>query len=97
MHRRSVSRASYSLSVFTTTIFRGARRVLSLATTHSKSEDEAWPPPTKVVDPITGKVRMYHRGEIVEAPDAAEAERLEKAAVWDLRHIAERIRATLSS
>ena len=48
-----------------------------------KSEDEAWPPPTKVVDPITGKVRMYHRGEIVEAPDAAEAERLEKAAVWD--------------
>ena len=28
------------------------------------SEGEAWPPAYKVVDPITGRVRVYHGGEI---------------------------------
>jgi hypothetical protein len=59
------------------------------------SDDEAWPPPSKVVDPITGKIRIYHRGEIVAADDPTEADGLEKAAVWDLHHIVERIRQEL--
>ena len=59
------------------------------------SEDEAWPPPQKVGDPITGRVRIYHHGEIQEAEDPAAASELEKAAVWDLRHIVERIREAL--
>ncbi len=56
------------------------------------SEDEAWPPAYKVVDPITGRVRVYHRGEIQEADDPSAASELEKAAAWDLNHIVERIR-----
>lgn len=59
------------------------------------SEDEAWPPPYKVVDPITGRIRIYHHGEIQEAEDPAVASGLEKAAVWELQHIVERIRETL--
>lgn len=58
-------------------------------------DEEAWPPPSKVVDPITGQVRIYHRGEIQKAEDPAAASRLEKAAVWDVRHIVERIREAL--
>jgi hypothetical protein len=60
-----------------------------------ESEDEAWPPPSKVVDPITGRIRIYRRGEIVPAQDPAEADKLEKAAVWDLHHILERTRTEL--
>jgi hypothetical protein len=51
-----------------------------------ESEDEAWPPPSKVVDPITGRIRIYRRGEIVPAQDPAEADKLEKAAVWAASH-----------
>jgi hypothetical protein len=57
--------------------------------------DEEWPPPRKVVDPITGTIRIYQRGEIMPAPDPVEADKLEKAAVWDLHHLLDRIRAEL--
>ncbi len=60
------------------------------------SEDEAWPPPNKVVDPITGQVRIYHRGEIHEANNPVAASALEKAAVWDLHHLLDRIREAVS-
>jgi hypothetical protein len=60
------------------------------------SDDEAWPPPYKVVDPISGQLRNYHHGEIQEADDPVAASELEKAAVWDLRHLVERIREELS-
>ena len=57
---------------------------------------DAWPPPHKVVDPITQRVRIYHHGEIHEASDPAAAEKLEKATVWDLQHLIDRIRGSLS-
>jgi hypothetical protein len=56
----------------------------------SLSEDDDWPPPQRVTDKITGRSRLYVRGEIVDA-DEAECEGLEPAAVWDLHHIVERI------
>ena len=59
------------------------------------SEDEAWPPPYKVVDAISGQTRIYERGEIREVVDPVEASELEKASVWDLRHILERIQKEL--
>ena len=60
-----------------------------------ESEEDAWPPPYKVVDPITGRIQIYYRGEIRPPADPAEAEELEKAAVWDVRHILERVLAAL--
>ena len=59
-------------------------------------QDQAWPPPYKLVDPINGSIRIYHRGEIQEAPNPAGAAGLEKAAVWDLHHLLHRIRVELS-
>ena len=63
-----------------------ARLVPSWDGTHYDPND-AWPPPHKVVDPITQRVRIYHHGEIHEASNPAAAEKLEKAAVWDLQHL----------
>ena len=56
------------------------------------SEDEAWPPPYKVVDRITQRVRVYYRGEMRAATNEAATADLEPAAVWDLHQILERIR-----
>jgi hypothetical protein len=61
-----------------------------------ESDDESWPPPNKVVDPISGHVQIYHRGAMRGTADPAQAAELEKAAVWDLHHITERIRKALS-
>ena len=54
------------------------------------SDDDGWPPPCSVRDPITGMVRLYHRGEIYEATDDQVAE-LEPAAVWDEDQIVRRL------
>jgi len=52
--------------------------------------EDSWPPPQTIIDPITGKCSIYHRGEIRPAlPE--ECERLETAAVWDLNHLVDRI------
>ncbi len=60
------------------------------------SENESWPPPAKIVDPISGRVRIYYRGQISEAPDGTDSAHLEKAAVWDLQHLLDRIRTELA-
>jgi hypothetical protein len=54
--------------------------------------EHEWPPPHKIVDPISGASRIYHRGEIRPATEP-ETRDLETAAVWDLHHIVERINA----
>jgi hypothetical protein len=59
-------------------------------------DEDPWPPACKVVDPITGSVQIYHRGELRPASDPSAAEGLETAAVWDLRLIVDRIRNSLS-
>lgn len=52
--------------------------------------EDAWPPPEKVQDPLTGGWRIYHRGEFRRAT-AEECEGLETAAVWSLGHIMRRL------
>lgn len=53
-------------------------------------DEDPWPPPCRVVDPIAGTTRIYHRGEIRPVAAGDEPDRLEKAAVWDLPHIVSR-------
>jgi len=58
------------------------------------SEDQGWPPPMSVADPIDGRWRVYHHGAMRDA-DPAQAENLEPAAVWDLEHVVSRLLAEL--
>lgn len=55
-----------------------------------KSDEEAWPPPMCVIDSISGKYSIYHKGEFINATKA-DCEGLEVAAVWDMTHIIDRI------
>lgn len=51
-----------------------------------QSEEDAWPPPRCVVDAITKRGSLYHRGKII--PCACEQCRdLEVVAAWDRRHV----------
>ena len=59
------------------------------------SDTETWPPPTAILDPISGSWSIYERGAIRPA-DAADAESLERAAVWDEHHLLPRLAETLS-
>lgn len=56
----------------------------------SDDEDDGWPPPTAVQDPISGAFRIYQRGEMRSAT-ADEAAGLEAAAVWDEQHLLPRL------
>lgn len=60
-----------------------------------ESEADEWPPPYKIIDPITKVVRVYVHGEIRTADDPVAAQDFEKAAVWDLDHLVDRIRKSL--
>jgi hypothetical protein len=64
---------------------------------HDASRDptEDWPPPYCVTDKISGRKSIYHRGELTPA-DEDSCIGMEPAAVWDLRHILERIVASLA-
>ncbi|GAE37723.1 Imm26 family immunity protein [Halalkalibacter akibai] len=55
-----------------------------------ESEDDAFPPPQCVIDPISGEYSVYHKGEMRKATKA-ECEGMEIAAVWDEHHIIDRI------
>jgi hypothetical protein len=54
------------------------------------NEDEAYPPPSCIIDSISGKYSIYHKGEIRSATKS-ECEGLEIAAVWADNHIIDRI------
>lgn len=60
-----------------------------------ESDDAAWPPPSSIRDPITGRWSIYEYGNIRQA-EAAEAESLEPAAVWDEHHLLPRLADSLS-
>jgi hypothetical protein len=54
------------------------------------NEEESEPPPTYILDSISGEYSQYYKGEIT--PSNKEACRgLEAAAVWDAHHIIDRI------
>jgi hypothetical protein len=52
--------------------------------------EEAYPPPTCIIDSISGKYSIYHKGEI-RASNKSECEGLEITAVWADNHIIDRI------
>ena len=54
------------------------------------NDNHAWAPPKVVVDAITGKGRLYYKGEI-KACSFEECKGLEVAAVWDRNHIIDMI------
>lgn len=54
-------------------------------------EEDLWPPPASITDDFTGKVCIYHRGQIIEVEDPVSARDLEPAAVWDLHHLEDRL------
>jgi hypothetical protein len=52
--------------------------------------NDDWPPAQKVIDPISASVSIYERG-VMRPSTAEEAHDLEAAAVWDERHLIERL------
>ncbi|MFI8685750.1 Imm26 family immunity protein [Rossellomorea sp. NPDC077527] len=55
-----------------------------------KRDDEAYPPPSSIIDSTTGEYSIYHKGEIRSATKS-ECEGLEVTAVWADNHIIDRI------
>jgi len=53
-------------------------------------DEEKWPPPTCVIDNISGEYSIYYKGEFRESNES-ECEGLEVAAVWGVEHIIDRI------
>jgi len=59
----------------------------------AQGPEDDWPPPNSVRDPISGAMRIYHHGHMRPAAPG-EAEGLERAAVWDLHHLIDRLMGT---
>lgn len=55
-----------------------------------KSKEEAYPPPTRIKDPISGKFSIYYNGEIRDATEK-ECEGLEVTSIWEAEHVIDRI------
>lgn len=54
------------------------------------SEEEAWPPPMVIIDAITQKGSLYHKG-IISPCSYEECKDLEVVAVWDRHHVVDRL------
>jgi hypothetical protein len=54
------------------------------------TEDEAWPPPACIKDPIGKDFNVYYMG-LIKKSTKEDCEKLESAAVWDESHIIDRI------
>jgi hypothetical protein len=54
------------------------------------NDEEIWPPPTCVIDSISGEYSIYYKGEFREAKKS-DCEGLEVATVWGAEHIIDRI------
>ena len=50
------------------------------------SDEDAWAPPTVVVDDITGKGSLYYKGQISSCT-FEECRDLEVASAWDRHHV----------
>lgn len=60
------------------------------------NNEEAWPPPKCIIDPISGEYSIYHKGQIRQA-SKVECDGLEEAAVWEIEHIVSRIMRELDT
>lgn len=56
----------------------------------SQSAEDEWPPPYCVRDPITRRLKLYHKGDMRAATEE-ECLGVEPAAVWDLHHLIDRL------
>src|SRR5439155_860643 len=56
----------------------------------SKDEEDNWPPPSSIKDPLNGSWRIYHKGQMRPSTEK-EAAHLERAAGWHTHHIVDRI------
>ena len=54
------------------------------------NDDEAWPPPSCIIDKISGEYSIYYKGKIRDA-SKLECEGMEEVAAWDANHIIDRI------
>ncbi|MFC5528681.1 hypothetical protein, partial [Cohnella yongneupensis] len=54
------------------------------------NEEDKWPPPTKIIDQISGEYSIYYKGEI-KPSSFDDCKDLETAAVWADNHIIDRI------
>lgn len=54
------------------------------------TDECTYPPPTFILDSLSGEYSIYYKGEIVPASES-ECAGLEETAVWDSHHIIERI------
>ena len=52
--------------------------------------DDEWPPPFRCRDPVTGRVRLYARGQMRSATEE-ECQGLERAAGWAHHHLVDRL------
>lgn len=73
------------VSVFSSMRLVGKRAFLS--------EDETWPPPKYIYDVIGKTYDLYVRGKIIQST-YEECKGLERASVWELHHIVDRIMET---
>ena len=55
-----------------------------------KNEEESWPPPSCIIDKISGEYSIYYKGEMRDA-SKSECDGLEETAVWGDEHIIDRI------
>ncbi len=67
-----------------------SERVSVVGRDPSQTPEDDWPPPSCITDPISGTVRIYHKGHI-RAATPEECEGLERTAVWDYHHLIDRL------
>jgi hypothetical protein len=60
-----------------------------------KSPDEEWPPPSRVVDPISGETSVYERGEVRAPLPCEPVDFYERAAVYDWDALIQRLAEVL--
>jgi hypothetical protein len=59
-----------------------------------ESEEDEWPKPAFIEDVISGAYSIYHKGEI-HPSSKTECQGLERVAVWEARHVIERIMGSI--
>ena len=55
-----------------------------------ESDEDAWPPPTVIIDALTHIGELYYKGQIIPCK-YEECKDLEVTAVWDRHHVVDRL------
>jgi hypothetical protein len=68
----------------------GSKEVPVVGHDLSQGGEDDWPPPYRVQDPISGAMKIYHHGLMLNATPEDRTD-LEPAAVWDYHHLIDRL------